>query len=865
MALRRVVQFLFLLGASMSALLFGDLAPLHRTSETEDALDAPTTKVDSSNIRGTSPDSNDNVNINDGASALMAKMNANINGDSETQRAYWAKMRNNSNKAFVDESVMARPDEVFTFNATTESAPTCDAITADDVGFTLAVHMSYNRIHLMKRHCARWTGHPMSVSVGTQYSLTQTIQNLTDMGCPTDNKDFVVNAVKYIEGEDSYPVNTLRNIAMAGVKTTHLMLLDVDFVPSTDLHQHLMKHREALVDPKQTIVIPAFETGLSDFEDVSDDFPVPETKKALLTSFGYPGRWKENGRRKYIEQFFFNSQSNPGGHNSTNYTHWLGQSSLTLHPITCVASPRYEPYLVLRYCRDLPPYQESFTGYGKNKITWILQFMRSGYKLSQLGKGFVVHVPHAISADKGKWRKTVDHVGRETLLVEQVANAFYAWLFESVPDQTAVPECLMNTEPPIPPNPLVKKYRMEAFRKKRQQELAAKLEEQEKEQMEKLERAEAEEGEEGEAEEVDARESVPTRTNLDYVPGYFNADSFSFCRVSPDPKEGEAPVVMDNVPMRLKHQCAGDVYDRFGKSLESLIKDELSKPTRSKSPRWGKRTFLLPFLTPASYNRRQRAILIMGNSHTEQLVSTLLCQFSSQFVNRTVLYSEEEEGGEGLALQVQLSQNTVVYVVVNCPFLYSNIWQGTLEEVLQRSLNSFDAIVVGSFVSDDPQRKKRMLILQGEHPDWDIDFNNRGPSVVDVAATYRGAIFWAGMFSESADTEHKRTLRDISLLKTNNSQNRTNVRSVDSRRFIRKLKSQYPDDASTAVDECAADDSQSLVSTCVTDTSVARYSEGHRCTGASGGHPDFVVWDLLELIHQELTSARFKRKIKTAR
>lgn len=491
MAVRRIAQVLFLLGVSTLHVMFGSFGPLQQFSNSDDhyapppAMEhgarAPSAQAPGSPVGAVSSTktltANTAQNISDplpddatsAVSAMLAKMNA--VPTSESHQAYLAQLKNNSHLLPIDESVMARPDEIFTFNATTASAPTCDPITAEEVGFTMAVHMSYNRIHLMRRHCDRWSNRPMSVAVGTHFSLQETVQNLTDLGC--DMTDLVVNVVNYLEHQDSYPVNTLRNMAMAGVKTTHLILLDVDFVPSIDLHEHLMKHRQALTDPKQTIVIPAFEVGLSDFIDVADDFHIPKTKKALFKRFGFPGKWKENGRPKYIEQYFFNSQTNPAGHNSTNYTHWKQQPSEDLWPINCVASPRYEPYLALRYCRDLPPYQESFTGYGKNKITWILQFMRSGYKLSQLGEAYVMHVPHAASADKGKWRNTVDGVGRESLLVEQIANAFYKWLYESIPDQTAVDECPPSTAPKIPWNPQVKKQRTAARkieRQKREQE-----------------------------------------------------------------------------------------------------------------------------------------------------------------------------------------------------------------------------------------------------------------------------------------------------------------------------------------------------------------------------------------------------------
>ena len=60
---------------------------------------------------------------------------------------------------------------------------------------------------------------------------------------------------------------------------------------------------------------------------------------------------------------------NPHGHDSTMYDLWLAQPAGTVAPINCLKSDRYEPYLVVQHCRELPPCQEQFTGYGKNKIS----------------------------------------------------------------------------------------------------------------------------------------------------------------------------------------------------------------------------------------------------------------------------------------------------------------------------------------------------------------------------------------------------------------------------------------------------------------------------------------------------------------
>merc|ERR1719232_194377 len=73
------------------------------------------------------------------------------------------------------------------------------------------------------------------------------------------------------------------------------------------------------------------------------------------------------------------------GQSSTHYHKWVEQKDAEFHDIRCIKSNRYEPYVVFRYCQDLPPFQTHFSGYGKNKLTWIMHLRRLGYKFTQIG------------------------------------------------------------------------------------------------------------------------------------------------------------------------------------------------------------------------------------------------------------------------------------------------------------------------------------------------------------------------------------------------------------------------------------------------------------------------------------------------
>ena len=60
------------------------------------------------------------------------------------------------------------------------------------------------------------------------------------------------------------------------------------------------------------------------------------------------------------------------------------------------------------------PYDERFTGYGKNKIELVMRLRASGWTFFVLPRAFAVHVPHPTSAAHAHWRgngnaKTAHH------------------------------------------------------------------------------------------------------------------------------------------------------------------------------------------------------------------------------------------------------------------------------------------------------------------------------------------------------------------------------------------------------------------------------------------------------------------------
>jgi hypothetical protein len=329
------------------------------------------------------------------------------------------------------------------FQLYSKGAPECVPLTStSQVTFTVVTQFSENRLWMMEHHCRRWKRGPISIAVLTGRTAQQVQLDLVRLGCAAEHVS--VQTVSHGTEED-YPVNLLRNIAIAAVKTTHVVYVDVDFWESSDLFETLQLHRETLMqDFKTALVLPAFQLN----RQCKEWKECPEKNVPVMP----------HGQDELLDLIYETAAdrfdpTNAGGHGSTRYVDWMDQTASQLIPIECVLSNRYEPYLVFRYCRDVPPFQEAFTGYGKNKMTWVMHLRRAGWKFWQVGHSFVVHYPHLDSKARMRWNggkngiqlrkpvKSVDWLAFKRGQIDSTFLAFRKWLHEQVPDQTQIPMC----------------------------------------------------------------------------------------------------------------------------------------------------------------------------------------------------------------------------------------------------------------------------------------------------------------------------------------------------------------------------------------------------------------------------------------
>lgn len=230
-----------------------------------------------------------------------------------------------------------------------------------------------------------------------------------------------------------YPHNILRNMAMDFAESDYVLTLDVDFIPGP--HNTYASLKQSLLDTplttnsnrtaadwmrqeKALLVLPAFEVKKKQGKSQATPDLISRNKTELLAST----------RRNETEWFRINYYSR--GHKPSNYPKWFAGAKTTT---TAAAAARdnpvfypisykwgYEPY-VLAYRHGLPRYWEDFRGYGLNKISWIMECQRSGYRFGVLWDYWVTHLEHE-SANKASHNTN-----------KKKASTFYQYLDERYP------------------------------------------------------------------------------------------------------------------------------------------------------------------------------------------------------------------------------------------------------------------------------------------------------------------------------------------------------------------------------------------------------------------------------------------------
>ncbi|KAI8983692.1 glycosyl-transferase for dystroglycan-domain-containing protein [Pilobolus umbonatus] len=251
---------------------------------------------------------------------------------------------------------------------------------------SLISQFSVNRLETFKDVIRAWPG-PISIAIYLSYP--DDIDQLIRFFQLKKNLDLysrvTLSIVKpnYLNQDHlAYPINHLRNIAIAESSAEYILVIDADFVPTTRLYDTI---RFRLIPyifyqsssmPETAWVVPCFA-----IREAYNDMPIPDTYEELRRLIGRD--------IAYV--------TDPGaGHGPTLAVEiaMVRQLMLTDHLAyeVCYES-QWEPYYVLH--RSAPLYDVRFRNQGGDKQSHTLQLNAEGYRFMVLRDVFMIHKDHA--------------------------------------------------------------------------------------------------------------------------------------------------------------------------------------------------------------------------------------------------------------------------------------------------------------------------------------------------------------------------------------------------------------------------------------------------------------------------------------
>uniref|UniRef100_A0A8C5KVD8 LARGE xylosyl- and glucuronyltransferase 2 n=1 Tax=Jaculus jaculus TaxID=51337 RepID=A0A8C5KVD8_JACJA len=247
---------------------------------------------------------------------------------------------------------------------------------------TLVAQLSMDRLQMLEALCRHWPG-PMSLALYLTDAEAQQFLRFVEASPVLSARQNVAYHVVYREGA-LYPVNQLRNVALAQALTPYVFLSDIDFLPAYSLYDYLRVSIEQLGlggGRKTALVVPAFET-------LHYRFSFPSSKAELLALLDAGSLYT------------FRYHEWPRGHAPTDYARWREAQK----PYQVQWAADYEPYVVV--ARDCPRYDSRFVGFGWNKVAHIVELDAQGYEFLVLPEAFAIHLPHAPSLDISRFRSS---------------------------------------------------------------------------------------------------------------------------------------------------------------------------------------------------------------------------------------------------------------------------------------------------------------------------------------------------------------------------------------------------------------------------------------------------------------------------
>jgi len=274
------------------------------------------------------------------------------------------------------------------------------------VAITLATQLTVDRLPALERISSSWRGHVSAALLLYDRDMTSqylTMRDVTELyyrspslrshvtlhlvredaanrkrNRPRQNS-FAGDALNDDDWE-RYPVNFLRNVAIAHARTSHVFYIDADLMmafSASDARRWVTEASDSYDIDKTAFLVPVFEytSTNSAAESLVDVSALPRTKTELLD------RMKDEGGMavKLGPLAYFS-------HSVVNYRRWYSASG----PYHVDYQENMEPYFIVR--STAPVMSDYYAGYGRDKCAYSRDVAGAGFRFSVLPEAFLVYV-----------------------------------------------------------------------------------------------------------------------------------------------------------------------------------------------------------------------------------------------------------------------------------------------------------------------------------------------------------------------------------------------------------------------------------------------------------------------------------------
>lgn len=209
-----------------------------------------------------------------------------------------------------------------------------------------------------------------------------------------------VRVIQHRVYDSKYPINELRNIAMNAVLSTHVLVSDIDIVPSVSLSEVILNlPKSYLRNPLNAFIVPLFEFKheVAPCNNWIVCQPLMKTynqctKKKLYNMINFDRSCVDIGSKAGQEYLF------PKWYNLAPTNHST--------PLDCWSNELMQPFVVVAKSNHLPQFDQRFYGYGMNRVQWLSHLRYLGYSFHVISHSWAFHLNHAKTPSQVRYEST---------------------------------------------------------------------------------------------------------------------------------------------------------------------------------------------------------------------------------------------------------------------------------------------------------------------------------------------------------------------------------------------------------------------------------------------------------------------------